>query len=190
MPKAAILSIAQAALDALTLEELYEGHARHVRALIGRLLGPGADPEDLVQEVFLTAWRKRSQLRGGDMRPWLHEVAVRLASAERRRAWFRRVVGLEDAGAVVDWRTPDWTAESNDAKRIVYAALDKLSERRRTVFILYELQELSGEEIAQALGCPLNTVWTRLHHARRDFKAALLAAECSGPEVAEGGAHG
>jgi RNA polymerase sigma-70 factor (ECF subfamily) len=55
----------------------------------------------------------------------------------------------------------------------VYAALNRLGEKKRTVFVLFELEELSGEEIAALINCPVKTVWSRLASARIEFADAV-----------------
>ena len=98
---------------------------------------------------------------------------MQLARAARRRRRLRRLFGLGSALGVPADSTPESLFESKEASRVVYAILERLSEKRRTVFILFELQELSGAEISAALGCPLATVKTRLFHARKDFEQEL-----------------
>jgi len=149
-------------------------HASFVRGLLVRLTGPPSDIEDLVQEVFMVAWRRRARYdRALPLRGWLTGIAVRVAAQSRRRKRWRRWVGLEDAAEVASHGTPASTFESAEAARMVYSVLDRLSEKKRSVFILYEIQGMSGEEIAQIVGCPLKTVWTRLFHARREFQAGV-----------------
>jgi len=65
--------------------------------------------------------------------------------------------------------TPERTATRASARSAVERIFARLSPKKREVLALYELEGLSGPEIALRLGCPLPTVWTRLHHARRDF---------------------
>jgi RNA polymerase sigma-70 factor (ECF subfamily) len=65
--------------------------------------------------------------------------------------------------------------ERKENQRVLYALLGKIREVRRSTFILFEIEGLSGVQIAQIQGVPLKTVWTRLHHARKDFFA--LAAK-------------
>ena len=164
------------------LQRLYQEHAGYLRTLLARLLGPWGDPDDVTQEVFVIAWRKLPRLRPGDLRPWLTSIAVKRASEARRRSWLRRFLFLDRTSELIDRRTPERVAEANEADRIVYAALDQLSERKRLVFILYEIQGMSGEEIAEALDCPLKTVWTRLYYARREFAALAEPALHAPPE--------
>jgi RNA polymerase sigma-70 factor (ECF subfamily) len=66
-------------------------------------------------------------------------------------------------------QNPAAALERKENQRVLYTLLGKIREARRSAFILFEIEGFSGEEIAQIQGIPLNTVWTRLHHARKDF---------------------
>ena len=160
--------------DLSVLKRVYEEHGPWIRAALARLGGPEVDADDLLHEVFLVALKRPDVFINNDEpRAWLYGVAVNVAAAARRRARVRRWFGLEAAEAITDGRTPERSVEQSDAKKHVYAALDQLSEKKRTVFILFELEGLSGEEIAKAVDCPLKTVWTRLFHARKEFEHHL-----------------
>ncbi|HEY3446122.1 MAG TPA: sigma-70 family RNA polymerase sigma factor [Myxococcales bacterium] len=163
-----------AELPAIEFQRLYETHADYVRGLLARLLGPGAEVDDLAQETFIAAARRAGWREAGiPERAWLCGIAVQLARAARRRRRLRSLFGLGPALVMPADSTPESLFESKEASRVVYAALERLSEKRRTVLILFELQELSGPEIAAALGCPLATVKTRLFYARRDLEREL-----------------
>lgn len=156
------------------LRQNFEQHASYVRSVLARLTGPGGDPDDLLQEVFLVALRRAAVLqKHPEPRAWLYRVAVNVASAARRKAKLRRFFGLDHAEDVEDGLTPQDVFEQAESARHVYRALDRLTEKKRTVFVLYELEGLSGEEIALVVQCPLKTVWTRLHHARKEFAAHI-----------------
>jgi RNA polymerase sigma-70 factor (ECF subfamily) len=71
--------------------------------------------------------------------------------------------------AVSDTNDPGELYERKEAEGLLRGLLGKMSEVRRTTFILFEIEGYSGEEIAEMQGIPLNTVWTRLHHARKEF---------------------
>ena len=64
---------------------------------------------------------------------------------------------------------PSELFERKEAEGLLHGLLGQMSEVRRTTFILFEIEGYSGEEIADMQGIPLNTVWTRLHHARKEF---------------------
>jgi RNA polymerase sigma-70 factor (ECF subfamily) len=150
----------------------YETHADFVRRAVIRLGGPGQDVDDLMQDVFLIALRKLDEFEGrSKVTTWLYGIAARVVSSARRRSRFKQLIGFQPAHEPVESRTPADLFEDREASDVVYDSLDKLSERKRTVFVLYEIEGLSGEEIAAIVDCPLKTVWTRLHHARREFFA-------------------
>ena len=151
-------------------EDLYASHARAVRALLVRLSGPGMDADDLCHEVFVVAWRKLDGLGEVPGRGWLCAIAIRVVGGARRRAHLRRFVGLDHAKERATDKTPATDFEAAEASLQVYAALDGISEKKRVVFILHELQGLTGEQIASILECPVKTVWSRLGHARSEFE--------------------
>jgi RNA polymerase sigma-70 factor (ECF subfamily) len=155
---------------------LYDAHVDRVRGVLVRMLGPGADVEDLTQDVFEVALRRRgvAEAQGRGVGPWLCGVAVKLAQARRRQGRLRQFFGLSGVDdELTSAEDPARGAEASEAKRLVYAALEKLAEKKRTVFVLYELEGLPGDAIAALLGCPLKTVWSRLSHAREEFDVAL-----------------
>jgi RNA polymerase sigma-70 factor (ECF subfamily) len=159
------------------LRELYAAHAEFVRRMVLRLCGPSRaaspalDADDLVHDVFVVALRSGDRFAGrSTARTWLCGIAVHLVARARRRERLRRMVGLDHiAEPPSDSPSPLEVFEKAESARVLYALVDKLSEKKRIVFVLYELEGLSGEEIAEAVGCPVKTVWTRLHHARKEF---------------------
>lgn len=159
----------------LDAEALYRAHATFVARFLVRLGAPRQDIPDLVQDVFLVAHR-----RGGFVphraKPttWLAEIAFRVASDRRKR----RARKPEDAASDVlelspsHETSPGDRAEARDGLRRVEAALGVLSPEKRAVFILFELEGEGCEAIAQGLGIPVGTVYSRLHAARREFAKA------------------
>lgn len=169
------------------LHQLYEDHVAFVRRAVVRLGGPTADVEDLVHDVFLVAFDARHRFEGrSQLSTWLYGIAIRVVSQARRRGRLRELFGLSTTTEPIEHETPHRAFEHQEASALVYRALDKIGERKRTVFILFELEGLSGEEIAQIVDCPLKTVWTRLFHARKEFEAHLARATRSRvPDAAE-----
>jgi RNA polymerase sigma-70 factor (ECF subfamily) len=151
--------------------QFYLDHVALVRRVVARLYGPSADIDDAVQEVFLVALRGREGFAGrAAPSTWLYGIAQRVVMAARRRTRLRRFLGLDSAPDPVDGRTPQHIFEDRESSRQLYALLDRISDKKRTVFILHEIEELPGDAIARIVGCPVKTVWTRLHHARRELK--------------------
>lgn len=165
--------MSEGARGGIGLRTLYEEHAEAVRQLLARLLGPSGEVDDLLHEVFLVASRRPNPYEDVADRAWLCGIAVKLARAARRRARLRRFVGLSAASSLVQSSTPASLFERRAASEVVYSVLERLPEKKRLVFVLFELQQMSGAEIAQALDIPLATVKTRLFHARRDFEVEL-----------------
>jgi RNA polymerase sigma-70 factor (ECF subfamily) len=177
----AVEGVRQRNIDAVAdLRRLYEEHADFVRRVVVHLGGPGIDVDDLVQDVFVVAMRKSDSFEGRSApRTWLYGIALKVVAGARRRGKIRSFLGLAPEAAA-DPETPAQVFERKEASRTVYEILDGIAEKKRTVFILFELEGLSGDEIATIVGCPKKTVWTRLHHARKEFQERLERRERQG----------
>jgi RNA polymerase sigma-70 factor (ECF subfamily) len=145
----------------------FDDVARWVRAL-------GANPadiEDLTQEVFIIVRRKLDAFDGRNLPGFLYRIVRRTVRDHRRSAWIRRLLGQRASLADLAARGPSalQVLQERERRRVVEGILAKMSEKRRTTFALFEIEGYSGEEIAQIQSLPLKTVWTRLHHARKDF---------------------
>jgi RNA polymerase sigma-70 factor (ECF subfamily) len=146
---------------------LFRAHAASLWRALRRMGVREADVEDMCQEVFLVADRRRSDFEGrSSARTWLYGIAARVAADYRKRAVHRHetltdAVPEEGAGAPQD----DAFARQQ-ARAMLDALLDELDPDKRAVFVLYEIEELSMNEVADALGCPLQTAYSRLHAAR------------------------
>lgn len=164
----------------LTLEALFRDHFDEVHRRVARLLGPGAplaDVEDVTQQVFLAAHRALPHFRG-ESKPstWLCGIAARTVMTEVR-GWRRRrrlVAALErEPSPVADPGDLDEAVARQEELRRVWRCLMKMSAKKRVVYLLHEVEGLEGAQIAEALGIPVATVWTRLHHARRELLRRL-----------------
>jgi RNA polymerase sigma-70 factor (ECF subfamily) len=175
--------------DVRAFEALVRRYERWVFTLALRMVGNRQEAEDIAQEVFLKAYRGLQGFRGASrFSTWLYAIASHhclnhLASSEarlRREVWDPEPVGDRKAGgaSIVD-RLPDGAAgpdtvlESRDLRQAIQNGLARLSEEHRLVLILRDVQGMSYEEIAKALGLELGTVRSRLHRARTDLKARL-----------------
>jgi RNA polymerase sigma-70 factor (ECF subfamily) len=156
-------------------DALYRAHAPFVARFLLRLGVSGEDVSDLVQEVFLVAHR-RGGFTVGAAKPttWLAEIGFRIACDRRKKARRR----LEDSNTEVvalapSPRTlPSDRSEARQSLARVGRALERLSPEKRAVFVLYELEGESCSAIAEGMGIPIGTVYSRLHAARKDFAQA------------------
>jgi RNA polymerase sigma-70 factor, ECF subfamily len=154
-----------------------ELHQRYYATAYGFLRRLGVRPpetEDACQEVFVQVFRYLATFQHrADLRTWLYKLCISQAARVRRRAALRAGLRwiLRHQAEGANTRGPEWT--ESDAQRRVHGALDRMKDIHRGVFVLFELEGLSGEEVAAATGLPHATVRRRLHHARREFHALI-----------------
>jgi RNA polymerase sigma-70 factor (ECF subfamily) len=160
--------------EPLTLEGIYREHFDFVYRKAARLGGPGIDAEEAAQEVFLVVARRLDSFDGSSLvTTWLYGITLNVVRGLRRRAQVRWLFEREMASTVENTLRSIDRVEVLDAHRIAYEILDKLSPKKREVFILHELEGLPCEEIAAMVGAKTETVWSRLHYARREFSERL-----------------
>jgi RNA polymerase sigma-70 factor, ECF subfamily len=162
----------------LDIETVYRTHRAAVARWAARLAGPGLEAEDLVQEVFMIAQRRLPTFRGeASPARWLYRITENVVLHRRRRERLRRwTFGSIDRltrEVAAPGPTPLETLQSRRASALFYRALEGMSENQRAAFILFELEELSGQEIAALKGVAIRTVWVWLHRARARFLARL-----------------
>jgi RNA polymerase sigma-70 factor (ECF subfamily) len=154
---------------------LFDAHGAFVLRSLTRLVPDESVAEDIAQEVFLIAHRRRHELDAERNVPaWLYRVAVNVAWRHRRT--FARRAQLRDRAAVEPAPPasgdPERVVADREHARRVRACLQQLPREQREVFVLFELEEKSGDEVAALLGIPVATVWTRLHRARARMRQA------------------
>ncbi len=162
-------------LRAPSLAQVYEEHFDFVFRCALRLGVPRDEAQDLVQDVFLVVHRRLGGFEArSSMRTWLFGILRRVAADRRRRAYRRRECACAEVEApALTQSCPERGAERREAARLLHAILAELSEDKREVFILSELEQLSAPEIAAAVGANLNTIYARIRAARRDFERGL-----------------
>lgn len=174
-PDAELLArVAEADLTALG--ELFDRHHQDVRRVLARLLPGSGDVDDLVQATFLELPRAAVNFEGtGSCKPWLAGIAVRLAFRHRRGMgrFFRALAAFAQVSPSRVERTPEAATSDKNELEVFERALATISEKKRAVFVLVELEGLSAEEASRALGVPAATVRTRLFHARAELRAAM-----------------
>ncbi len=160
-----------------SVTEVYEAHGGFVWATLQRLGVRQSDLDDVLQEVFVVVHQRIHTFdHSSKLTTWLYGVCIRVASDYRRRAWRRREqVGddpIEEAPGA-STTTPEDTAAGREAKARLDAVLDELDVDKRAVFVMFEIEEMSCDEIAALVGVPVGTVYSRLHMARKQFEKAL-----------------
>jgi RNA polymerase sigma-70 factor (ECF subfamily) len=167
--------------DLPTLREIFDAHAAYVLRSLRHLGVAESDIEDVAQEVFVTVHRRLESFEGrSKLRTWLYGICLRVASDYRRRAHIRRERATADPARDIpeaEDRGPDQQVQARAELR---ALLDELDDDKRAVVVLYELEGFSMKEVAEMLGCPLQTAYSRLHAARDRMVAEYRSKRAGG----------
>jgi RNA polymerase sigma factor (sigma-70 family) len=156
------------------LGTLYDRHCESMRSFVARATCGHADADDIVHDAFLTAARIAARFDGrASARPWLIGIAARLV--QRRARGLGRVPRIL---ARLAWTRPQGSSpievlEARSSLGVVAPAVARMTTGKRIVLLMSELEGMTGPEIAEALEIPIGTVWTRLHHARRELMQAI-----------------
>jgi len=159
------------------LTKLVKEHAAAVRRALSRLGMNAADIEDGAQIVFMICARRIDDLAPGSEFPFLLGTARRVA-ASHRRSLHRRRENQEDGEIVelapADLRSPEQMLERKRERELLSRVLAKMSDARRSVFMLFTFHGFNLAEIASHLQLPYGTVASRLSRARRDFETLAM----------------
>jgi RNA polymerase sigma-70 factor (ECF subfamily) len=171
----------------LEFRAIYERWFGEVSRWIRAMGGPEAEREDLVQDVFLVVHRRLPDFDGQNVPGWLYQIARHRVRDFRRLLWVKHLLfgsepltdSLSKGGA-----SPADSLETNEKRALLERLLRKLNESERAALVLFEIDGYSGEEIADIQGVPVNTVWARIHKARKKLKASLAKHESRGQKKA------
>ena len=160
--------------DTAALGALFDRHHEAVYRLISRLLRTDAgEIDDLVQQTFLAAWRSAKKFSGrGAVRSYLFGIAANTVR-HHIRSNVRRRAALADIPPPPDPHMPDAAAARAQQVHRLAAALERLPDDLRIVYVMCDLEEVPGVEAARALDLRAGTLWRRLHEARRALRDAI-----------------
>jgi RNA polymerase sigma-70 factor (ECF subfamily) len=172
--------------DPRALEALIERYGPRLRYFLRRILGAAGDPEDILQEVWIDVFRKLHLLRStASFRSWLYRIARDRAFGELRRRG--KLPESIDSIAIEPEAAPEPEFTAEDAARI-HAGLELIEPDQREVLLMRFLEDMSYEEMAEATDCPVGTVRSRLHNAKRALRLAIERMEREERRRAEEGA--
>jgi RNA polymerase sigma-70 factor (ECF subfamily) len=167
-------------------EELVRGHGGRMLRVAKRFLRNEEDARDAVQDAFLAVVRSVAGFEAGSkLATWLHRITVNAAlmklRAQGRRPEEESIEPLlprfradgHQIESSVPWRGADAALEEAELQQLVHQAVDKLPEAYRIVLLLRDIEELTPEETAEALGVPKNVLKVRLHRARQALRTLL-----------------
>jgi len=156
------------------LRRVATAHLDFVWRCLRRFGVPAADADDAAQQVFLVAAQKLDEVPVDKERSFLFATAARVA-ANARRSIHRRKQAYENLAHVPEDPvvTQDQLADQLRARALLDQVMESMPEDLRAVFVLFEIEEMSVYEIADAIGIPLGTVGSRLRRARKAFQDAV-----------------
>lgn len=164
-----------------SFRQVYDENFRFVWRSLRRLGVRESDIADTVQEVFVVVHRKLPEFQGqSKMSTWLFAISMRVASDHRRSAVVRREIATE--GSILGEHADPAADVGADAERrekqaLLDKILDEMPDEQRTVLVLFELEGMSGLEIAELVDCPIGTVHSRLRLARDSFRRAVARVD-------------
>lgn len=157
----------------------YQEQFDYLMRTLQRLGVPPFDLEDVAHEVFLVlrrGWDQYDPAR--PFKPYLFGVAFRVAASHKRRYW--RELPFEVVETPDRTGGPDDQLEARRARALVMAGLQRIPLPRRTVLVMYDLDEIPLKEVAATLSIPLFTAYSRLRKARRELEAAITRLQAGG----------
>ncbi len=158
----------------LDFQSVFEAELDYVCGSLRRLGVHSRDLEDLAQDVFIAMHRHFSQYDPRrPLRPWIFGFVYLTASNYRRLSRHQAEVFEDRAEELIEPASPEDELVSVQLEKRFWAALDRLSDELRAVFVMHELDEMSGPDIAESLGIPLNTAYSRIRAARLQMEKRL-----------------
>ncbi len=153
--------------------QFYHAYRSEIARNLHRIMGPNrrtTELEDVLQDVFMEVFRSIASFRGeAQFTTWLYRVCINVALQRMRKAKRLREIPAAKFGDTVSEATPERNYTARCEIDAVYRLLDHLSDKKRVVFILHEIEGRQPREIAELVGAPVLTVRTRLHYARKEF---------------------
>ena len=167
--------------DLAAYSELVARHQRAVYGIVSGMVSSRDDVDDLVQDVFVLAYKSLGRFRGQSaFSTWLHSIAVNTTLKHLRKMKIRQTTSVDEDGFAADCilvseqaDCPSEMAENVERKQAVRQAVEKLPEKHRVVVVLRYFEDYSCEEIAKTLNCSVGTVWSRLHYACKQLRGQL-----------------
>ncbi len=161
-----------------TFTAMYRQELAYVWKVLGRLGAQRRDTEDLAHEVFVTAFKQFKHYDPArPLKPWLFGIAYRVVLGHKRKHQNHREDLSDNITATDTQPNAEQTLSQTQGLRLAAKALEALELERRSVFVLHEIDGCPIPEVAEALGIGLNTAYSRLRLARRDFNAAAATLQ-------------
>jgi len=157
-----------------SFEELYDQWFEEVSRWARALGAREADRDDVVQDIFMVVHRRLVDFDGQNVAGWLYQIARRKVRDYRHLTWVKHLFGSSSVPLADDMlrsvKSPLDDLETRQKRELLERLLDGLNEDQRAAFVLFEIEGNSGEDIARLQGVPINTLWARIHKARKKLQ--------------------
>ncbi len=171
----------------LEFKAIYQSEVSFIWYHLRRLGVPDRDLKDKVHDVFVVLHRRWADLDPArPVRPWLMGVAYKVAAEYHRKASNSREIIGKDVQPRDHGPGPERSLVQREARDLVHGALDRLKPTHRAVFVLHDMEGMSAPQIAEATDTPVNTVYSRLRVARRQFVRAVEGLQKTPPRATRG----
>ncbi len=158
----------------LDFRQIFDSHAAAVGRTLRYLGVPEADLMDAAQEVFLVVDRRFGEFEGrASLSTWIRQICLRVALAYRRRRAHRREDLLEEPPESLVEADQQTGVERGEQRALLSRLLDELDDDQRAVIVLYEIEMLPMREVVEAVGCPLQTGYSRRKSALERLREAI-----------------
>lgn len=168
---------------ALTFERLYDERFADVERWVRALGARPSDISDLVQEVFVIAYRRLPDYEEENLAGWLYQITRRKMRDYRRLSWIKHIFTTQTLStfkhSVALGADPLRQLESHERAELLERILGTLPDEQRAAFVLFEVEGYSGAAIAELQQVPVNTVWGRIYKARQKLQSQLRALQKS-----------
>ena len=172
--------------DVGAFAELVRRYQRATYGIVSRMVDDRDDVDDIVQEVFVQAYRYLPAFREqAAFSTWIYRIAVNTTIKQMKKIRTRQAASIDDPDTGLsevlvsaDGDGPEDALHRKERDEALRKAINALGEKHREVVLLHYFQNCSCEEIAKAVGCSVGTVWSRLHYACKKLQAAMLSYEC------------
>lgn len=156
------------------VQQLVLAHGKYVWRLLRYLGVADRDLDDVMQDVFATAYEKLGDIaEEAALRSWLYATCVFHAKNYRRRAHRHRETLVADLPESVSPAAQEYELELARAQELLLVLLERLDEEKRMVFVLHAIEELPMTDVAKAVGCRLSTAYFRFNRARAELRKGM-----------------
>lgn len=163
-----------AAPEGSSFEQVYDQWFEEVSRWVRALGAREADRDDVVQDIFMVVHRRLPDFDGQNVPGWLYQIARRKVRDYRHLMWIKHLFGNSSVPLADEMlqtgQSPLDQLETRQKTQLFERLLDGLNADQRAAFVLFEIEGNSGEEIARLQGVPINTVWARIHKARKKLQ--------------------